>query len=143
MSVKSVSDLRNKLREQGIDYQVAKKTLINLAVKDTKVADFDATKLEGAIAVAFSYEDEVAAAKTIKQYSKDEDKVQIVAGIMEGKLLSKEEVEQLASLPSKQELYAKVVGTMNAPVSGFVRVCAGPLSAFARVVGAYKEKLEG
>ncbi|MDD4352339.1 MAG: 50S ribosomal protein L10 [Candidatus Gracilibacteria bacterium] len=141
MTVKSVSTLRNKLRAEGMDYQVAKKTLINLAAEGAKIKDFDLDSLEGSVAVAFGYEDEVSTAKLIKQFAKSEEKITIVAGIMDGRFLTKVEVEQLAALPSKSELYSKVLATMNGPLSGFVRCCTGNISAFARVINAYKEKL--
>jgi len=141
MSVKSVSTLRRKLRESKIDFQVAKKTLINLAAQDAKIANFDVKQLTGAVGVAFGYEDEITPAKLVQQFTHIDTKLVIVGGVMEGRMLSKEEVEALATLPSKPELLGKLLGTMMGPVSGFVRVCNGPVAGFVRVLSGYSKKL--
>jgi large subunit ribosomal protein L10 len=142
LGVKDNENLRAKLRAENSEYYVAKKTLINLALKqnnlDINVRDFD-----GKVAAIFSYEDEVAPAKILGAFRKDKDKenrVFFLGGILEGKLLSKEQVEALSQLPSKTELYSRLVGSMNAPISGFVNVLAGNLRGLATVLKAISEK---
>lgn len=141
MTVKSVSTLRRKLRESKVDFQVAKKTLINIAAKEAGITDFDVKQLAGAVGVAFGYEDEITPAKLVQQFSKVDEKLVIVGGVIEGRMLSKEEVEALAMLPGKQELLGKLLGTMMGPVSGFARVCNGPVAGFVRVLSGYSKKL--
>jgi large subunit ribosomal protein L10 len=143
LGVKDNEALRDKLgREQG-EYYVAKKTLLTLALKNKGLDSLDTKTLDGKIAAVFSYGDEVAAAKVLDTFRQDKekaDKLYFLGGILEGKLLSKEDVEALAKIPSRQELYAKLVGSINAPVSGFVNALAGNLRNLVNVLKAIEEK---
>ena len=115
---------------------------MNLAFKD-QIGDLNVRSMDGKLAAVFSYEDEVAPAKIIANFRKDKekaDKIFFLGGILENKLLSKEEMESLSQLPSKPELYAKLVGSLNAPVSGFVNVLAGNLRGLVGVLKAISEK---
>jgi large subunit ribosomal protein L10 len=133
--------LRDQLRQENGEYYVAKKTLLNLAFKNQGLDSLDSKSLDGKIAAVFSYRDEVAAAKVIDTFRKDKtEKLYFLGGILEGKLLSKEEIEAVAKLPSKTELYAKLVGSINAPVSGFVNALAGNLRNLVYVLKAVSEK---
>ncbi len=143
LGVKENEDLRSKLRENSSEYCVAKKTLLDLVFQD--MDDVSPQDFEGRVAAVFGYEDEVAAAKTIsdfrKELGKDDDhKVSFLGGILEDKFLTKEEVVNLSKLPSKQELYAKLVGSMNAPVSGFVNALSGNLRNLVYALKAIEEK---
>lgn len=141
--VKDNEALRAKLRAENSEYYVAKKTLLNRAFKDSNIEGLNARGFDGKIATIFSYEDEVAPAKILGEFRKDKekaDKIFFLGGILENKLISKEQVEALSQLPSKQELYAKLVGSMNAPVSGFVNVLAGNLRNLVGVLKAISEK---
>lgn len=143
LGVKDNENLRVKLRAENSEYYVAKKTLINRAFKDSKIDGLNTKDFVGKIAAIFSYEDEVAPAKIIGEFRKDkekQDKIFFLGGILENKLLSKEEVESLAKLPSKHELYAKLVGSLNAPISGFVNVLGGNLRNLVNVLKAISEK---
>lgn len=141
LGVKDNEALRAKLREVHGEYYVAKKTLLERALKEHGTLNLDTKTLDGKLAVVFSYEDEVAPAKAIDTFRKDkEDKIFFLGGILEGNLLSKTEVEALAKLPSKQELLSRLVGSMNAPVSGFVNVLAGNLRGLVTVLKAIEEK---
>ncbi len=142
LGVKDNEELRTKLRTENGEYYVAKKTLINLALEDNKI-DINVRDFEGKVAIIFSYEDEVAPAKiigTFRQNKEQGKKIFFLGGILDGKLLSKEEVEALSKLPSKSELYAKLVGSINAPISGFVNVLAGNLRGLVTVLKAIEEK---
>jgi large subunit ribosomal protein L10 len=142
LGVKDNENLRAQLRQENSEYYVAKKTLMNRALQennlDIKVRDF-----AGQVAAIFSYEDEVASAKIIGNFRKDKEKAEkivFLGGVLEGKLLSKDEVEALSKLPSKSELYAQVVGSLNAPISGFVNVLAGSLRQLVYVLKAIEAK---
>jgi len=139
--VKDNEALRAKLKAEKSEYYVAKKTLLNLALKENKL-DINVRDFDGKVAAIFSYDDEIAPAKILGAFRKDKDKeerVFFLGGILEGKLLSKSEVEALSKLPSKQELYAKLVGSLNAPISGFVNVLAGNLRGLVTVLKAIGE----
>ena len=141
LGVKDNELLREQLRQENGEYFVAKKTLLNLAFKNQGIEGLDTAGLDGKVAAVFSYEDEVAAAKVLNNFRKDKtQKLYFLGGILEGKLLSKEEIETVAQLPSKLELYAKVVGSLNAPISGFVNALAGNLRNLVYVLKAIEEK---
>lgn len=135
LPVKEMMALRKELRKQGIDFAVAKKTLMNLAFKKAKI-DVDVRKMEGQLAIAISPEDEVEAAKIIAKNAKGNENLKILGGILETRFLGKEEVMELSKLPGKEELLAKLVGSLNAPVSGFVNVLAGNLRGLLNVLKA-------
>ena len=140
VSVKDLSALRGELRKSGTRFQVLKKTLLNIALREAGI-EADGRKLEGQVGVAYST-DEVVAAKTIADFVKanKETKLSIVGGALEGKELSADEVKALAKLPSKDELRATLAGTLQAPIAGFVRTLSGNLSGLVRVLNAVAEK---
>ncbi len=138
LMVKDMMTLRKELRKEGADLKVAKKTLINLAFKKAGI-EVDAKKMEGQLAIATS-EDEVAAAKLIATASKNNENLKILGGLLGKKEISADEVKALAKLPSKQELLAKLIGTINAPTSSFVNVLAGNIRGFVQVLKAVSEK---
>jgi large subunit ribosomal protein L10 len=139
LQVKDFTLLRRELRQSGIEIKVLKKTLINLAFKNAGI-EMDVKKLEGQIAIAISGGDEVAAAKIIAAAAKANENLKIVGGILGTKELSAAEVNALAKLPSKQEMLGRLVGTLNAPVSGFVNVLAGNLRGLVTVLQAVADK---
>jgi len=141
LGVHDNEDLRAKLRKEDGEYYVAKKTLLERALKEQGIENLDTKTLDGKLAVIFSYRDEVSPAKVVDTFRKDkEDKIFFLGGILEGKLLSKTDVEALAKLPSKLELLSRLVGSLNAPVSGFVNVLAGNLRGLVTVLKAIEEK---
>lgn len=132
--VNTLTDLRNKVRQSGGRYLVAKKTLIKHALGDN-IKGFDPLKLEGQIGLGFGFEDSVATAKVVHGAQ-----LNILGGIMGEKLLSAQEVIQLAQLPTREELVAKVVGTIAAPLSGFANVLRGNFTEFLYALNAIKEQ---
>lgn len=135
-------ELREKLRSENSEYYVAKKTLLDRAFSASKIEGLDTRAFEGKVAALFSYEDEIASAKVLGEFKKKKerkDKIVFIAGVLEGKLLSQSEVEALSLIPSKQELYANIVGSLNAPISGFVNVMAGNLRGLLNVLKAVAE----
>ena len=132
--------LRAKARERNVEVFVAKKTLLSLAIKEAGVEGVTPETFDGSILTAVSYGDEVAAAKLLKEFSKENEMVQLQSGILEGRLIAKDEVKRLADLPTREQLLGQWVGTLNAPVSGFVNVLAGNLRGLVTVLGAIKDK---
>ncbi|MDP1884033.1 MAG: 50S ribosomal protein L10 [Candidatus Moranbacteria bacterium] len=139
LKVKDMTVLRRDLRAEGVDLKVLKKTLINIALKDAGI-EMDAKALDGQVAIAISSQDEVVAAKIIAKLAKVNETLKIVGGILGTKELSVAEVDALAKLPSKEELLAKLVWTLNAPASGFVNVLAGNMRGFVTALQAIADK---
>lgn len=138
--VKELSALRKELMQSGSRWQVLKKTLLNIALKEADI-DIDARKLSGQIGIAYS-SDEVAAAKALSEFAKRHKDLpfSIQGGTLGTKILSKEEVQALAKLPSLDELRAQLVGTLQAPIGGFVRTLSGNLSGLVRVLKAIESE---
>lgn len=147
LGVKENEDLRNKLRAEDSEYYVAKKTLLDLAFKDSQVKDLKIRDFEGKVAAVFGYQDEIAPARIIGKFKKETpDKIDFIGGILDltapagSKFISSETIKALSELPSRQELYAKMVGSLKAPISGIVNVLAGNLRGLLCVLNAIKEK---
>ena len=119
LTVAEDTALRNEFRKAGCEYAVLKNTMINLA---TKEMGFDqlAAHLEGPTAVAFGYEDMIAPAKILSEFSKKAKKMTIKCGVCDGAFLDQAGVQALANLPSKEVLIAKIMGSMMSSVSKFV-----------------------
>jgi len=138
LKVSESEELRAKCREQQVDYLASKKTLLKRALSEAGY-DQDAKAFEGGVAVVLGREDEIAAAQVTDKFARDHEVATIYGGIFEGKFIDAAKVKELAKLPTKPELYAKLVGTINAPVSGFVNVLAGNLRGLVQVLNAVKE----
>ncbi len=138
VNVADFEDLRKKLRAEHGTITVAKRNLLLLALKN-KGYEVASETLPGAVAVAVG-DDEVTPAKVVATFRKAHEQVTLHGGILEHKFMSAPEVNQLATLPGKQELLSQIVGSMNAPVSGFVNVLAGNLRGLMTVLSAIKDK---
>lgn len=138
-TVEKMKELRGELRKSGSIYKVTKKKLIDKALKEAGV-EASVLDLAGQIGIAVGKEDEVSAAKILNQFSKKNKNFKILRGVLENKILSDKEVIALSSLPSREELLAKLVGSINAPVSGFVNVLAGNLRNLVGVLKAIADK---
>jgi large subunit ribosomal protein L10 len=119
MSVEEMTDLRAKLRDGGVDYQVVKNTLARIALKDSR-HEVLAEKFKENNAVAFGYDDPVVAAKTVAEFLKTSKKLKLKEASLMGQLLSEEQLKELAKLPGRPELLGKLLGTMNAVPTNFV-----------------------
>jgi large subunit ribosomal protein L10 len=141
LQVKENEDLRRRLKAEGAEYVVTKKTLLGLTLKNNSL-EVDLKSLDGKVAAVFGYKDEVAPAKIVDTFRKglEEEKIFFLGGILDGKFIPAGMVESLAKLPSKQELLAKLVGSLNSPVSGFVNVLAGNLRGLVVCLKAIGEK---
>lgn len=137
-TVKDMDKLRNTLRAEGVSTKVYKVTLLNKALSENQIQG--SLDFKEPVIAAFSEEDEVAPARLVKTVGKEVKTVGILSGVVDGKFANKEQVMALADLPSKLELRAKLVGTINAPVSGFVNVLAGNLRGLINVLNAMAAK---
>lgn len=116
-----MTELRNKFREAGIDYKVYKNTLVRRAAAEVgNMAQFDNVNLVGTNAIAFGYEDPVAPAKIVNDFAKTHPKLELKMGFVEGEFYDADNIKKLAEIPSREELIAKLLGSLKAPVSNFV-----------------------
>ncbi|MBB5278956.1 50S ribosomal protein L10 [Pacificimonas flava] len=138
LTVAQVEDLRAKMRDAGASYKVAKNRLTKIALKDTQYEPIT-DLFVGPTALATSG-DPVAAAKAASDFAKANEKLEIVGGAMGETILSAAEVNQLAALPSLDELRAKIVGLVQAPATKIAQIAAAPAGQLARVFGAYAAK---
>lgn len=138
LKVSESEELRAKCREQKVDYLATKKTLLKRALgaagMEQETKDF-----AGGVAVVFGHEDEVAPARIIDKFAQSHEVVAVYGGILEGRLIDAAKVRELAKLPTKTGLYAKLVGSLNAPISGFVNVLSGNLRGLVNVFNNLKQ----
>jgi len=136
LKVKNLSILRRKIKEAGGILKVFKKTFIKLALEKTSLKMGE--KLEGEIAVIFSFEDEMLPLKKAYEFSQTNENLKIVAAIFEKKFIGKEETIALAQLPSKEELLGRLVGAISAPISGLLNVLQGNIKGLIYALNAIK-----
>lgn len=140
LKVKEVQELKKEAKQQDVEFTVVKKSLFKLALKNSELKDVKLKEVSGPQAIALGYADEVAPAKILHQFAKKHKMMQLLGGILGKVVLSSKEVINLAKLPSKEEMLAKTVATINAPISSFVNVLAGNLRNLINVLNAVKEK---
>lgn len=138
LKVHQVEELRKNLRTEKLTLTVAKRNLLLLALKNKGIT-FANDQITGAVAMAVG-EDEVTPAKVVADFKKINDQVTFYGAVIDRNPMDAAQVINLAKLPSKQELLAKVVGSIQAPVSGFVNVLAGNLRGLVNVLNAVKDK---
>lgn len=139
LKVKEERDLKKKLREQGIVFEVIKNTLFKIALAKAKIT-LDEALLDQPIALIWSAEDEVMPAKITVGFTKETQKLQLVGGIIDQKFIDPDLIKQLAALPGREELYAKLVGTLNAPMSRLVNVLQGNLRSLVYILKQYQQQ---
>ena len=139
LKVSEMQELRAKLGESNSHLVAARKTLLKIALKDSGLENIDISNLSGAVSAATSSEDEVAPAKAMAEFAKTHDALRIQGGILENNFIDAARVSELAKLPAKPELLAKIVGSIQAPVSGFVNVLRGNLMGLVRVLNNIRE----
>ncbi len=137
-TMEDANALREKGRAQGLEVAIAKKTLLVRALEKNGFS-LEKSDLSGSVLTTFGYQDDVSAAKLMATFAKDREGIQLIGGILEGSIVDATAVQRLASLPSREELLAKVVGSINAPISGFVNALAGNLRNFVYVLHSIKE----
>ena len=139
LTVEEITKLRRELQKEEGDYMVTKNTLAKLAIKDTPY-EVLSDVLSGPVAIAFGYKDQVVPAKVLSKFIKETKKGEILAAALDGKLLSANEAKALADLPSKEEIYAKIFGSINSPASGLVYSVNGVMAALTRAVAAVRDQ---
>nr|WP_255203811.1 50S ribosomal protein L10 [Myxococcus sp. AM011] len=143
VDVETVTKLRKKFREGGVEYKVIKNTLARRAAQGTDVAVI-ADDFTGPVALCLSYGDVVAPAKILTEFTKDlEDKIKIRSGVVDGRKVDVAGVKQLAKLPGLNELRAQLLGMITQPATKLVRTIAAPGTQLARVIQAHADKAEG
>ncbi|NLY08777.1 MAG: 50S ribosomal protein L10 [Tissierellia bacterium] len=141
LNVEQLNDLRSLYRKAGVDYKVYKNTMMTFAFKELGLDGMEEF-LAGPSAVAFSNEDPISAAKITEEFAKKNEALEIKAGVVEGKIIDVAGVKALATLPSKEELLAKALGSMNAPIQGFVNVLNGTMKGLVVALNAIAEQKE-
>ncbi len=135
----NIDKLRAKLRGVKTRYFVVKNTLGQKAFERAKLKEIS-ENIQGACGIAFTSGDAVASSKVLMEFAKENETFKVQAGYMQGRLMSVDQVKVLASLPSREVLLARVVGGMQAPISGFVNVLAGTLRKLVNVMDAITKK---
>lgn len=139
LTVPEAEILRRKSRQENIAFRVIKKTLLSKALAAAGLAVEVNQIGEGGLAAAFGLSDEVAPAKLLHGFAKEHEALKIYGGILENKFIGAAAVLSLAKLPSKMELYGKLVGSMSAPASGLVNALAGTVRGLLTALNGIKE----
>ena len=139
LNVEEISKLRNELRNKAVEYRVIKNTIVRLAVKSTELELLD-EYFSGPTAVAISYEDPVSPAKILIKFAKDHPELEITAGVLDGKVMTTDDIKLLAETPSRDVLLAKMLSLFTSSQTSFVGVLNGMLLRFLHLLEAIKEK---
>ena len=139
INVEQITDLRAKLRKSQVEYRVVKNTLARKAAEGTGLEPLK-DHFVGPVGIALSYDDVVAPAKVLFEFSKTQERLLLKVGVLDGKLLQQADIKALASLPSLNALRGKIVGLLQAPASRIVGVLAAPGGQIARVMKAKADK---
>lgn len=138
INVEQVTQLRRELVAVGVDYRVVKNSLLRLASKETSVAELEKF-CAGPTAIAMAGDDVVAPAKILTKFAEEIESFELKAGVLDGKLLSVDDITALSKLPSREELLAMALSSMNAPVSNLVGTFAAIPRSLVQVLGAIAE----
>lgn len=141
LNVSTISDLRRKLRAAGVEYMVVKNTLIGRASEDTGVS-LIREHFVGPSAIALSYDDPVAPAKVLTAFAKDNEKLEIKVGVMDGQVLDFSRIKALSALPSREVLLGQALAVMNAVPTKFVQTLSAVPGQFLNVLQAVKDQKE-
>ena len=139
LSVEEITNLRRNLQKEDGDYTVTKNTLAKIAVKGTEF-EVLADVLKGPVALAFGFNDQVSPAKILSKFIKDTKKGEIIAAALDGNLLTADEAKSLANIPSREELYAKMLGCINSPATGIANSTNAVLTQLVRAMDAVREQ---
>ncbi len=139
INVEQITELRSKLRQSKVEYRVVKNTLARKAAEGTGIEPLK-DHFVGPIGIALGFDDPVAPAKVLQEFSKTQQKLELKIGVLDGKLLRTADIKALASLPSLNSLRGKIIGLLQAPASRIVGVLAAPGGQIARVLKAKADK---
>jgi len=141
LNVEEINELRRAFSNASVQYRVVKNTLARISMKSSDHENM-IEYLEGPTAIAFGMDDPAAPAKVLKEFNKKDDKVQIKACLFEGVLIGTDKLEEIANLPTKQELLGQLVGVLNAPLSNLVHSLGAITSKLVYALDAVKTKKE-
>jgi large subunit ribosomal protein L10 len=142
LKVNQIQELRGRLRSGNVEYRVVKNTLARRAAESAGYKALE-SELKGPIAIAFGYEDLSLPPRLINEFVRTTRlKVEIVGGLVEGRVFDRDQIKQLADLPSREVLLAQLLGTLQSPVAQLVGIMQTPLQQLIGVLEAYKSKLE-
>lgn len=139
LTVEEDTELRNTLRKANIEYKVIKNAIILFATKDSDLGGL-APYLKGPTALALSYDDELTTSKVLYDFAKKNDKFEVKAGAIEGKIITLDDIKSLASIPSKEVLISKMLGSLNSPIAGLVNVLNGNIRGLVVALNAIAQK---
>ncbi|OGY42897.1 MAG: 50S ribosomal protein L10 [Candidatus Buchananbacteria bacterium RBG_13_39_9] len=140
LKVKEADEIKRLCKKQDAEYLVCKKTLIKLALDKSGLKDIDARSMQGNIGLIIGFEDEIAPAKIAGDFAKNHEALKMLGGIMEDKFIDLDKVVTLSKISGKKELLAKLVYSINAPVSGFVNVLAANIRGLLTVLNGIKDQ---
>ena len=141
LDANKVNELRAAIKESGAEMSVGKNTLLKIALEEEKLGSEELTDtLKGPVATVFSYEDAIAPLKAISDFSKQFELPTIKAGIVDGKFVDAAKIKILSELPSRDELIAKIVGSLKSPLSGIANVLSGTKRNFVYALSAVADK---
>jgi large subunit ribosomal protein L10 len=144
LKVKDMTELRNKMRTAHLEFQVAKNTLLRIATERNNMTELDKSIFNGQTAIALGYDDEVAAAKAVTDYTRTSKIVLLKSGILGGRTLSADQVQDLAKiLGGKNHAKAQVVGVIQGPLATTYSLLTAPLRDLCYVLQAHAEQLSG
>ena len=140
LKVKDVFEFRRKLKKADSLFKVSKKTLFKIALKDldSELSE-KIDNMEGQLGLVFGFKDEISAAKITYNFCKEKQNLKILGGFFEGKIIDKGMIEELAKIPGKEELLARLVGTISAPISRFNNVLQGNIKGLVYALSAIKK----
>ena len=142
LTVSQMQDLRGKLRGGDVEYRVIKNTIARRAAEAAGHPQLQ-SELKGPIAIAFGYDDLGVPARLINEFVRTTRlKVEVVGGLVEGRVFNRDQIKQLADLPSREVLIAQLMGTLQSPVAQLVGIMQAPVQQLVGVLNAYQEKLE-
>jgi len=139
LTVAEISDLRDQLRSAGIEYKVVKNTLARIATDGTPM-EAARDQFKGPVGVAMGFDDAAVVAKTVLGFSKKNEKLKVLGGVVDGNLYDASALKTIASLPSREVLLGVLAGTMNAPASKLARLMNSTVVQFAYALGALRDK---
>lgn len=141
LNVEQMGKLRDKLRENGVEFKVVKNNLVKIAADEAEIEGLD-DYLVGPVGIAFGYDDPVLPAKLLKEYGKEHGTLDLKAGILEKSVIGEAKVKELADLPGREQLLGQLVGVLQAPITNFVNVCQANIRDFVSVVEEVRKEKE-
>lgn len=142
LTVQEATELRKNLRAAGVELRVVKNTLTRLAAHKAELTGLESF-LEGPTALAFGYDDPVSPAKVLAEFAKGHKKLELKGGVLEGRVISQDEVQALAELPSREILLGQLAGVIQAPIRNLVNVLSAPIRNTVYVLEAIRQKQAG